>query len=138
MPGVPSAVTCPHTQVDPNPQYPLTRPCPPLWHSQIQNAGKLNASVPVQCVFSCVAPSGGPKIMLCVGLVCGNLCMHVWGRSCVCSHCCGGVLMENLSSFPLCHSSSPPKGLKRRARRGGQRDRVMVPHCRRKMFRTAV
>lgn len=36
----------------------------------------------------------------------------------MCSHYCGGALMENLSSFPLCHSSSPPKGLKQSARMG--------------------
>lgn len=36
------------------------------------------------------------------------------------SYYCGGALMENLSSFPLCHSV-PQKGLKRRTRRRRRR-----------------
>lgn len=52
----------------------------------------------------------------------------------MCSYYCGGALMENLSSFPLCHSSGPPKGLKQRARRGrveGHRDGNTLPGERR-------
>lgn len=38
----------------------------------------------------------------------------------MCSYYCGGALMENLSSFPLCHSSGPPKGFKTESEGGGR------------------
>lgn len=41
-------------------------------------------------------------------------------KLCVCSHYCVGALMEKPSSFPLCHSSGPPEGLKQEGMREGE------------------
>lgn len=127
----PSCAT--HTKSWPKPTISSDPTLPFLLQPQMENPGKLWVcvwgppfSVFISSLIVCINWQLRPRVLFfcvwfrlhaCISVLFLSVCVHVsWSR--VCSYYCGGALMENLSSFPLCHSSSPPKGLKQRARRG--------------------